>query len=178
MGSNIHEAAHPCQDIDQASALTLFPQITRIILAGPWESPALPRDVVGNTSTHQHGCWFSRQFLGSVFSFRTCLVLSPVLPLPLLRPDLLFHDGQGKTSVLLLGPTPGCRDHRAASPADLTAQTFPCPLHLPPHQQHPFPALMQITGWAFARKCHVLVFSSHSKTFRETPQREREREKL
>lgn len=128
MGSNIHEAAHPCQDIDQASALTLFPQITRIILAGPWESPALPRDVVGNTSTHQHGCWFSRQFLGSVFSFRTCLVLSPVLPLQFPCSGLTCFSMMAKAKLR-------CCSWDPPQAAGTTGQ-----LHLQTSQPRPFPA--------------------------------------
>lgn len=42
-------------------------------------SPALEHE--GSTSTQQHSCWSLREFLGSIFFFRTCLVLCAVLPL-------------------------------------------------------------------------------------------------
>lgn len=50
--------------------------------------------------------FFLQNLSGSVSSAATAV--------PLLSPDLLFHDGRGKAPGLLLGPTPSCRDHWAA----------------------------------------------------------------
>lgn len=162
MESNIPGAAHPCQYLDPASALTLFPQVTRIVPVGPWGSPVLPRNVVGNTSTHQLGCCFSREFLRSI-SFLQNLsgsACSAATAVPLIRPHLLFLNGQGKAPVLLLDPP------------TLTAQPFPAhSISSPPAAS--LPALMQITGQAVARKC--CSFFPPTRKLLERFLRERER---
>lgn len=68
MESNIVGAAHPCQYPNPA------PQVTRIVPAGPWGSPALERESNTSTAAGPRG-----NFWGVFFFFRTYLVLSAVL---------------------------------------------------------------------------------------------------
>lgn len=157
MEPNIPGAAHPCQYLNPASAVPLFPQVTRIVPVGPWGSPALPQNVVGSTSTQQHSCWLSREFWGSIFFLRSCLVLSAVLPLqgPCSRLTCFSVMAEAKLQCCSWDPpqAAGARGSLTCRPPS-PALSLPTPS--PPHQQHPFPALMQIPGQAVARKCHVL----------------------
>lgn len=119
-------------------------------------------------------------FWGVFFSFRTCLVLPAVLPLQCPCSGLTCFPTMAEAKLWccswspprLQGPRGSftCRSHNSAL-------SLPSPS--PPHQQHPFPDLMQITGWGVARKCHVFSVFLPLKNFqRESSEREREREAL
>lgn len=134
MESNIPAAVYPCQNLDPASALTLFPTGNK----------DCPRGALGVSSTasgcggpHQHtpaqllalkGI-FGEYFFPSGhvwFCLQCCHCSAPAQASP------AFPQWPRQSSGAAPGPTPGCRGHGAVLPADLTAQPFPCPLHLLP----------------------------------------------
>lgn len=76
---------------------------------------------------------------GEYFFFRTCLALSAVLPLqcPCSGLTCFAMMAEEKLRCCSWDPAQAARGHGAASPADLTAQSFPCPLHLLPTSSIP-----------------------------------------